>query len=399
MQKNKILKAILKLKERANKGLINLPKTVKIVEVGPRDGLQNEKKILTEDFKIQMINNLYKSGLYHIECGSFVSPKWVPQMANSEKVIQKIQIPEKLKKKAIISALTPNIKGFENAIKTQINEIAVFTAASETFTKKNINATISESLTKFKPIIKRAKLKNIKVRGYISCVMGCPYEGHVDPMKVVRLAVQLLAMGCSEVSLGDTVGVGDVEKTRLLMQGFRRVNEAVRNGGGVNEFGFINGFRKNRVGNDFGKNRVDNELGKNGVFNDFGKKRVDNELGKNGVINDFGKNGVDMDFDFIDDRENFDIFSKLAAHFHDTYGNAILNLLIVLENGINVIDSSVGGIGGCPYAKKSVGNVCTENVVEMLNLLGIESGVDLEILKKIGKEYGDFLEKDIEYLI
>ena len=359
MQKNKILKGILKLKERADKGLVNLPKTVKIVEVGPRDGLQNEKKILTKDFKIQMINNLLKSGLYHIECGSFVSPKWVPQMSASEKVIDNIEIPEKLKNKAIISALTPNKKGYENAIKTKITEIAVFTAASETFTKKNINCTISESLEKFEPIIKDAKEKGIKVRGYISCVMGCPYEGEIQPNKVVGLTLKLLDMGCYEVSLGDTIGIGTVEKTKLLMESFKKTNN------------FIN----NQNWNDIKNNQID--LKKDEIDFNFDIKKMQN----------------------LNLNNNFNIFSKLAAHFHDTYGNAILNLLVVLENGVNVIDSSVGGIGGCPYAKKSVGNVCTENVVEMLEILGIDCGVDLELLKKIGKEYGDFLERDIEYLI
>ena len=251
------------------------PSFVKVVEVSPRDGLQNEKKVVPTDIKVELIQRLADSGLSVVEATSFVSPKWVPQMADAADVLQKI----KRKQGVSYPVLTPNIKGLEAALKAGAEEVSVFGAASESFTKKNINWTIEESLDRFEEVVKAALYSGVKVRGYVSWVMGCPYEGDVDPLKVKLVSRRLLDMGCYEISLGDTIGVGTIEKT------------------------------------------------------------------------------VQM-FDTVDIPKE-----KLAAHFHNTYDRAIENLVVALAKGISVIDSSVAGIGGCPYAKGASGNVATEDVV------------------------------------
>jgi hydroxymethylglutaryl-CoA lyase len=278
-------------------GLVTLPKRVKIVEVGPRDGLQNEKTIVPASVKIDFINRLSDTGLATIETTSFVSPKWVPQMGDNSEVFQGIQ----KKKNVAYTTLVPNLKGMEQALKAGCKEIAVFTAASEGFTKKNINCTIDESFDKFKDVVSMAHDNGIKIRGYVSCVMGCPYEGEIDPKIVDHVTNRLLGIGCYEVSLGDTIGVGTPEKTQKLCDTLTAPKD------------------------------------------------------------------------------------KLAAHFHDTFGNAIENILVALSNKIAVVDSSVAGLGGCPYAKKAAGNVCTENVVYVLKELGVETGVDLQKLRQVGQ--------------
>lgn len=314
MDKKQILKAVQYFKERVMKENIKLPNWVRIVEVGPRDGLQNESKILEPSFKTDMINKLIETGISHIECGSFVSPKWVPQMANSKEVINGIVLPSDKKDNIVISALVPNEKGLEAALQSKINEIAVFTAASETFVKKNINCTIKESLNKFEPVILKATENGLRVRGYVSCVMGCPYEGDIDPAIVNDVTNELLKMGCYEVSLGDTIGIGTPDKAKKLFDALSAPTD------------------------------------------------------------------------------------KLAMHFHDTYLNAIENILVGLERGVGVIDSAVGGLGGCPYAKKKVGNVCTENIVDLCNNLGIQTGINIELLKQYSKEITKELDREVEYL-
>eukprot|EP01017_Pseudomicrothorax_dubius_P018603 TRINITY_DN2055_c0_g2_i4.p1 TRINITY_DN2055_c0_g2~~TRINITY_DN2055_c0_g2_i4.p1 ORF type:complete len:320 (+),score=76.82 TRINITY_DN2055_c0_g2_i4:43-1002(+) len=289
-----------------------LPKFVKIVEVGPRDGLQNEKEIVPTQEKIDFINRLSNCGLQTIEATAFVSPKWVPQMGDNFEVYTKIN-----KRPGVnYTALVPNTKGLETAIKAGVKEVAVFGAASETFTKKNINCTIKESLGRFKEVVDEAKKHDIRIRGYVSCVMGCPYEGDVAPQKVDEVAGELFSMGCYEVSLGDTIGVGTPEKTHALMSNIRSVP-------------------------------------------------VEN----------------------------------VAVHFHDTYDKAIENILIALSYGVSVVDSSVAGLGGCPYAKKAAGNVCTENVLLALQELGISHGVDLRQLSETGNHISRILKRDSQSLL
>lgn len=276
---------------------VSLPHRVKIVEVGPRDGLQNEKTLIPADVKVEFIDRLSETGLTQIEATSFVSPKWVPQMGDNFEVFTRIR-----KRPGVAyTSLVPNKQGLEQALKAGCQEIAVFTAASEAFTKKNTNCSIAESFERFAEVVQLAKERQVKIRGYVSCVMGCPYEGDVSPQVVDWVACKLLDIGCYEVSLGDTIGVGTPEKTRLLCEALTAPRE------------------------------------------------------------------------------------KLAAHFHDTYGNAIDNILVALAHGISVVDASTGGLGGCPYAKKSAGNVCTENVVYVLQELGVETGVNLEQLVQIGR--------------
>ncbi|KRX00174.1 hypothetical protein PPERSA_10673 [Pseudocohnilembus persalinus] len=294
---SKLNQLIASFKQKVQQNNIQLPRNVKIVELGPRDGLQNEKTIVSPNDKIDFINRLNDCGFQSIEVTSFVSPKWVPQMADNKEVYSKIKKLQNVN----YPVLVPNLKGLEQALEVGVKEIAVFSAASEGFTKKNINCTIEESLQKFQEIFTFCKDKNIKIRGYVSTVMGCPYDGDVNPEKVKFVSDKLFEMGCYEVSLGDTIGVGTPEKTQKL-------------------------------------------------------------------------------FNVFPHREN------LAAHFHDTYDKAIPNLLVALENGISVIDSSVGGLGGCPYAKTSAGNVCTENVVYTLHELGIETGIDLKKLAQVGEQ-------------
>lgn len=276
---------------------MTLPKKVTLVEVGPRDGLQNEQKNLSVQDKVNLINQLSNAGLSVIEVGSFVSPKWVPQMADSAKVYQKI-----IKRPGTrYSMLVPNLKGLDAAIDNHLKDIAIFAAASETFSEKNINCTIAESLTRYREVIKRATEHQMKIRGYVSCVLGCPYEGQISPSAVLKVTEQLLEMGCYEVSLGDTIGIGSAGTTQKLLDALLQ------------------------------------------------------KLAP----------------------------EKLAVHFHNTYGQALVNIYVALQNGISTIDSSIGGLGGCPYAPGASGNVATEDVLYMLDSLGIETGVNLKNLLEI----------------
>lgn len=281
------------------------PQEVSIVEVGPRDGLQNEKSTLTADQKIKLIELLSNTGLKRIEAGSFVSPKWVPQMANSDDVFKALNTQHGIQ----YSALTPNLRGLEAAIEAGVREVAVFGAASESFSQKNINCSISESLSRFEAVFEMAEKHDIKVRGYVSCVMGCPYEGDISPEAVTKVSKSLIDMGCYEVSLGDTIGVGTPRSTRLLLE---------------------------------------NVL-----------KEVD--------------------------------VRKLAAHFHDTYGQALVNLYTALEYGVSTVDSAVAGLGGCPYAKGASGNVATEDVLYMLNGMGVSTGIDMNKLLVASSYISDIL--------
>lgn len=276
---------------------MSYPSTVKIVEVGPRDGLQNEKVAVDVATKVALIKQLVNAGLSYIEAGSFVSPKWVPQMAGSDQVFLKLPADA-----TTYAALTPNMQGLQRALECEVKEVAVFAAASEKFSQKNINCTIDESLERFAPVVSAAHESGVAVRGYISCVLGCPYEGSVTPDQVAELTDKLLAMGCYEVSLGDTIGVGTPGSTQHLLDSLLRQFSA----------------------------------------------------------------------------------DKLAVHMHDTYGQALSNILIALQNGIAVIDSSVAGLGGCPYASGASGNVATEDLVYMLDGLGIKHGVDLQALIAAG---------------
>ncbi len=287
---------------------MNLPSSVKIVEVGPRDGLQNEKQSIPASVKIALIEKLVDAGLHYIEAGSFVNPKWVPQMAGSEEVFAGVQRREGV----TYAALTPNLKGFERALSVQANEVAIFAAASEAFSQKNINCSIDESLERFEAIMENAKREGIPVRAYVSCVLGCPYQGEVAPEKVAEIAAKMIAMGCYEVSLGDTIGVGTPLKLSQLI--------------------------------------------------DVVAAQVPIE--------------------------------KVAVHLHDTYGQALANALAALQKGVRVIDSSIAGLGGCPYAKGASGNVATEDLVYMLNGLGIEHGVDLDALIEAGQFISEALSRD-----
>ncbi|HQU89980.1 MAG TPA: hydroxymethylglutaryl-CoA lyase [Denitromonas sp.] len=271
-----------------------MPTKVRIVDVGPRDGLQNEKQIISTEVKVELIARLGAAGLKTIEAASFVSPKWVPQMGDNSEVMARIErLPG-----ITYPVLTPNLKGFEAALAAGVTEVAVFGAASESFSQKNINCSIAESLQRFEPVMAAAKAAGVKVRGYVSCVLGCPYEGEIAPAAVAEVAATLFDMGCYEISLGDTIGTGTPGKTQRML-------EAVAA----------------RVAID-----------------------------------------------------------KLAGHYHDTYGQALANIYASLEMGVAVFDASVGGLGGCPYAAGASGNVATEDVVYLLNGLGIETGIDLNTL-------------------
>jgi len=278
---------------------MTLPTQVKVVEVGPRDGLQNEAKPVALETKVTLIDLLSETGLRAIEAGAFVSPKWVPQMANSAEVFQRI----KQKPDVSYPMLVPNVKGLEMALAAGVQEIAVFGAASESFSQRNINCSIDESLERFARVCDMAQSAGLKVRGYVSCVLGCPYEGEIAPEAVARVARALVGMGCYEVSLGDTIGTGTPLKAQRMI-------EAV--------------------------------------------------------------------------AQEVDV-RHLAAHFHDTYGQALANLLAVLQTGVAVVDASVSGLGGCPYAPGASGNVATEDVVYMLHGLGIETGIDLAKLADTGR--------------
>lgn len=284
---------------------MSLPSHVRLVEVGPRDGLQNEAQPISVSDKVRLVDALSAAGLSYIEVGSFVSPKWVPQMAGSAEVFAQIQ----RKPGVTYGALAPNLRGFEDAVSAGVKEVAVFAAASEAFSQRNINCSISESLERFAPIMAAAKQNGVSVRGYVSCVLGCPYEGQIAPEQVAAVARELYAMGCYEVSLGDTIGTGTAGATRRLFE----------------------------------------------------------------VV------GAQVPRD------------KLAGHFHDTYGQAIANIYASLLEGISVFDSSIAGLGGCPYAKGASGNVATEDVVYLLNGLGIETGIDLEALIGAGQQISSVL--------
>lgn len=286
---------------------MQFPKHVKVVEVGPRDGLQNEAVNVPANIKIDFINRLSDTGLAVIEAGSFVSPKWIPQMADSDEVLKNI------KRKTGVSypVLVPNLKGLETALNCGVTEIAIFGAASESFSQKNINCSIEESLNRFADVMNAAKQNNIRVRGYVSCVLGCPYEGEIKPEAVATVAEKLFQMGCYEISLGDTIGVGTPGKAQLLI--------------------------------------------------DVVSKKIPLE--------------------------------NIAVHFHDTYGQALANIFAVLEKGINVVDSSVAGLGGCPYAQGASGNVASEDVVYMLNGLDIHTGIDIDKLIAAGQFICEYLHK------
>lgn len=284
---------------------MSLPQRVRLVEVGPRDGLQNESRPVTVSDKLQLVHDLADAGVRYIEAGSFVSPKWVPQMAGSAELFAGIQP----KDGVTYAALTPNLRGFEDALAAGVKEIAVFAAASESFSRRNINCSISESLDRFLPIMEAARLHGISVRGYVSCVLGCPYDGEIAPKQVAAVANELYAMGCYEVSLGDTIGTGTPGATRTLID----------------------------------------------------------------VVAGHIPRG------------------KLAGHFHDTYGQALANIYASLLEGIQVFDSSVAGLGGCPYAKGATGNVASEDVVYLLNGLGIDTGIDLDRLIAAGQRISDTL--------
>ncbi len=282
-----------------------MPGKVTLVEVGPRDGLQNEAGSIPLESKLRLIDNLAAAGHAVIEAGSFVNPKWVPQMADSEAVFGGIARRPGVR----YTALTPNLKGFERALASGADEVAVFAAASESFSMKNINCSIDDSLARFEDVMTAARDNDVPVRGYVSCVLGCPYEGDIEPAAVAHVTRKLLDMGCYEVSLGDTIGTGTAGSMRLLLETLL------------------------------------------------------------------------MDIDA----------ARLAVHCHDTYGQALANILVALELGIATIDSSVAGLGGCPYAKGASGNVATEDVVYMLKGLGIDSGVDLDALIVAGNRISQVL--------
>jgi len=278
---------------------VTLPRRVRLVEVGPRDGLQNEKAMVPTDVKVALIDMLADAGMPAIEATSFVSPKWVPQMADAADVMARIR----RKPGVRYPVLTPNMKAFEAARAAGADEVAVFVAATEAFSQRNINCSIAESLVRAQPIFDAAKAANIRVRGYISVVLGCPYEGDVDPARVADVAASLHALGAYEISLGDTIGTGTAGRTQAL---FRRVAERVP-------------------------------------------------------------------------------VAALAGHFHDTYGQALANLYAALELGVATFDCSVSGLGGCPYAKGATGNVASEDVLYLLDGLGIDTGVDMTRLRRAGK--------------
>jgi len=272
---------------------------VTIVEVGPRDGLQDEKNLVPTATKIELINRLSACGLPVVEATSFVSPRWVPQLADAAEVMAGIDLDAPTRHPVLV----PNEKGLDRAIAAGAREIAVFAAASESFSQKNTNCSIGECLDRFRPVTERAGAAGLRVRGYISCVLGCPYEGEIAPEAVVHVAVALSKMGCDEFSLGDTIGVGTPMKARALVE---QVAAKVP-------------------------------------------------------------------------------IERLAVHFHDTYGQALANILACLEAGIRIVDSSVAGLGGCPYARGATGNVATEDVVYMLEGLGLQTGVDLGALARTGQ--------------
>jgi hydroxymethylglutaryl-CoA lyase len=282
-----------------------LPRTVRIVEVGPRDGLQNEPHVVPIATKVELIERLADAGLSSVEAGAFVSPRSVPQMADTAAVLKSVR----RRPNVSYPVLVPNLKGLEAAVAAGADEIAIFGAASESFSQKNINCSIAESLERFAAVCRAALAEGLRVRGYVSCVLGCPYEGEVAPARVAEVAARLAEMGCYEISLGDTIGVGTAGRARDLIE---RVAPAVP-------------------------------------------------------------------------------VEKLAVHFHDTYGQALANILVALEMGVAVVDASVAGLGGCPYTPGASGNVATEDVLYLLQGLGIATGVDLERVAATGRWISDQL--------
>ena len=278
---------------------MSLPERVKIVEVSPRDGLQNEKDFVPTPIKVELVDRLSAAGFLNIESASFVSPKWIPQMADSTQVMADIT----RKPGTLYSALTPNLRGFEGAIAARADEVVIFGAASEAFSQRNINCSIAESLERFEPVAAAAKAAGVRLRGSISCSLGCPYQGEVPISSVVDVAQRFIAMGCDEIDIADTIGVGTAKRVGQVM---------------------------------------------------------------NAVT------------DIVDP-------ARIAGHFHDTYGQAVANILAALQAGIRIFHTSVAGLGGCPYAKGATGNVATEDVVYMLHGLGIETGIDLDAIVDTGQ--------------
>jgi hydroxymethylglutaryl-CoA lyase len=285
-----------------------LPTSVRIMEVGPRDGLQNETMALDADQRVGLIRALATAGVKNIEVGSFVSPKWVPQMADTDTVVSKTGDID-----ANLSVLVPNPRGMEQALVAEVKEIAVFTATSEAFCLKNTNCSVDESLERIKVVTEQALAAGMRVRGYVSTVLDCPYDGPMDAQRCADISKQLIDMGCYEVSLGDTIGKGTPIRMAHLLETVMKQVPA----------------------------------------------------------------------------------SQLAVHCHDTYGQALANILVSLQMGISVVDSSVGGLGGCPYAKGASGNVATEDVVFMLTEMGIETGIDLSALNAIARDMSVLLDKPL----
>ena len=289
-----------------------IPQAVKLVEVGPRDGLQNESAPVSTADKVNLIRGLIDAGVSYIEAGSFVNPRSVPQMADSDQVFAGLKSNPGLNLSSLtLAALTPNLKGFERAMQAGVTEVAVFASASEGFSAKNINCTIAESLARFQPLMQAALDQGVAVRGYISCVVGCPYDGEVTPQQVDLVSRALFDMGCYEVSLGDTIGVGTAGHFKRLL-------------------------------------------------------------------------------DYLLLHTSAD---KLAVHCHDTYGQALANICTSLEYGIATVDASVAGLGGCPYALNATGNVASEDVVYMLEGMGISTGIDLDRLIQVGQSISELLGK------
>jgi hydroxymethylglutaryl-CoA lyase len=282
-----------------------LPQAVKIVEVGPRDGLQNEKDFVPTAVKIELINRLSAAGFRNVESASFVSPKWVPQMADGAEVMAAIE----RRPGTIYSVLTPNLRGFEGALAARADEIVIFGAASEAFSQRNINCSIAESIARFEPVAQAAKEHGVRIRGSVSCSLGCPYQGEVPVESVVDVVERFAALGCDEIDIADTIGVGTPKRTREVFDAVTRV---------------------------------------------FPRER-------------------------------------LSGHFHDTYGQALANIYAALQEGIAIFHASVAGLGGCPYAKGATGNVATEDVLYLMNGLGIDTGVDLAQVVAIG----DFISNSI----
>ncbi len=278
--------------------------------MGPRDGLQNEKQLVSTDTKLELVRRLERAGLKAIETTSFVSPKWVPQMGDNTEVLSRVLAAAA--PGVAYPVLTPNLKGFEAALAAGATEVAVFGAASESFSHKNINCSIAESLERFRPVTEAARAAGVRVRGYVSCVAGCPYEGEVAPQAVAEVAATLSEMGCYEISLGDTIGTGNPASIARMLDAVMR--------------------------------------------------RVPAE--------------------------------RLAGHYHDTYGMAVANVHASLQMGVAVFDASVGGLGGCPYAAGASGNVATEDVVWLLNGLGIDTGIDLDALVDVAAWISAQLERE-----